>query len=386
MVTLTSASNALKNVYLDVVANQLNTKINPFYAKLQKTSNFVHGNTIVKAAPIGLNGGVGAGTEDGALPMVGSQNYIQFRENLKNLYGRICISDKAIRASNSDAGAFVNLLNAEMDSLIAASQFNFSRMLFGNGTGKLATVAGVENSTITVDSVMALAVGQIVDIYTSDNTLVVSGVRVVDLDRANKAITVAGDITGVAENCFITIQNSKDNELTGIEALFDDSVTTLYGLDKASNAWLKPYMSDNQNSTMTDNMVQIVIDELEENYGSTVDYITCSNAVRRAYQLYLTSYRKNVDIMNLEGGFKSISYNDIPVVAERFIDTNTMYLLNSKDFKLHELCDWKWLEGENGNILKQDSGFATYTATLVKYANLMCDKPCGQAKIYNCGI
>ena len=85
--------------------------------------------------------------------------------------------------------------------------------------------------------------------------------------------------------------------------------------------------------------------------------------------------------MTLEGGFKAISYNGIPLVTDRFVDGDTMYLLNTDDFTLHELCDWKWLEGEGGRILKQNPNFATYTATLVKYAELICDKPNGQAKI-----
>ena len=382
MVTLTSASNALKNVYLDVVTNQLNTKINPFYAMIQKTSNFVNGNTIVKAAPVGLNGGIGAGTEDGALPTVGSQNYHQFRETLKNLYGRICISDKALRASTNDAGAFVNLLNSEMESLITASQFNFSRMLFGNGTGKLASVVAKEGNVITVDAALNLAVGQILDIYSAENAIVATAVRVVDINRASKTITVSGNIEAVVEGCYLTIQNSKDNEITGIEAIFDDSVTSLYGLNKSENAWLKPLTMD-INGALNEILLQMAIDNLDENFGSEIDYITCSNAVRRGYQLYLSNYRKNIDVMNLEGGFKAISYNNIPVVADKFIKEDCMYLLNSKDFTLHQLCDWKWLEGETGNILKQNAGFATYTATLVKYANLMCDKPCGQAKLYN---
>lgn len=38
----------------------------------------------------------------------------------------------------------------------------------------------------------------------------------------------------------------------------------------------------------------------------------------------------------------------------------------------------RWLEGDDGNILKQIPGKPVYTATLVKYAELMCYRPCGQ--------
>ena len=73
-----------------------------------------------------------------------------------------------------------------------------------------------------------------------------------------------------------------------------------------------------------------------------------------------------------------MSFNGIPVVADRFCPRNTMYLLNTNDFKLCQLCDWKWLEGEDGKILKQIPGKPVYTATLVKYAELLCENPSGQ--------
>ena len=85
--------------------------------------------------------------------------------------------------------------------------------------------------------------------------------------------------------------------------------------------------------------------------------------------------------MELAGGYKAISYNGIPLVSDRFVPANTMFLLNTSEFNLHQLCDWKWLESEDGRIIKQTPGKATYQATLVKYADLICNKPSGQAKI-----
>ena len=58
-----------------------------------------------------------------------------------------------------------------------------------------------------------------------------------------------------------------------------------------------------------------------------------------------------------------------------------MYLLNTDCFKLYQLCDWQWLEAEDGKILKQVAGKPVYTATLVKYAELVCDLPAAQAKL-----
>lgn len=41
----------------------------------------------------------------------------------------------------------------------------------------------------------------------------------------------------------------------------------------------------------------------------------------------------------------------------------------------------RFLETENGKILRQNQGKPTYTATLVKYCDLICSKPNGQAML-----
>ena len=384
MVTLTNADNALKKIYLDVVANQLNDKVNPLLTKIEQTSRDVYGKEIIKIAPFGINGGIGAGTEDGALPTSAENKYVKFVTELKNLYGKIEITDKAVRASEHSVGAFVNLLNAEMEGLIKASQFNFGRMLYGDGSGKLGTIKTVSSQTMTLDSVKNVIEGMVVDFYTSANVKLTAmdGARITSVDRTNKKITVSKTLAEtVVANCYITVQGSKDNELTGLGKIFASS-GSIYGVDRSTNSWLVPYISSTE-TLISDSVLQTAIDSLDENVGSTVDYIACSYDVKRLYQNYLATNKRNIDIMDLNGGYKAMSYNGIPVVADRFIDDGTMYMLNTKDFALHQLCDWQGLEGEDGKVLRQNAGYPTYSATLVKYADLICSKPAGQAKISN---
>ena len=133
--------------------------------------------------------------------------------------------------------------------------------------------------------------------------------------------------------------------------------------------------------TITETVIQEAIDTLEENAGSRVNFIVCSSGVKRAYQKALAAYKRNIDVMELKGGYKALSYNGIPVVSDRFCPDGTMYLLNTDDFALHQLCDWKWLEGEDGRVIKQVANKPVYSATLVKYADLICTRPCGQAML-----
>ncbi len=384
MVTMTSADKALKTLYLGAITEQLNTEVNPLLAKIKQSTADVWGKEIRRVARYGINGGIGAGSETGDLPKAEGNHYEQFVCTLKNLYGTIEISDKAMRASANDAGAFVNLLNDEMDGLLKASAFNFGRMLYGDGSGVLAKVSAASvGNTISCDSVKNFAVGMIVGVFTNDGVDLGLGMRrVTDVDRENNKITVDGkafETDDVDAGCTIHMQGSVDNEITGLGAIFK-STGNIYGLSRATHKWLVPYMKTDV-GLITETVIQKAIDYLDETAGSRVNFIVCSSGVKRAFQKHLATYKRNVDVMNLEGGYKALSYNGIPIVSDRFCPAGTMYLLNTDDFTLHQLCDWKWLEGEDGKILKQNAGKPTYTATLVKYADLICAKPCGQAML-----
>ena len=382
MVTMTSADNALKSVYLGAVSEQLDTAINPLLAKIQRSTADVWGKEVRRLAQYGVNGGVGAGTEEGDLPSAAGNNYEQFVTTLKNLYGTIEISDKAVRASENNVGAFVNLLNAEMDGLIRSSAFNFGRMLFGDGSGVLCKVVSVSGNTVTADGVKNLIEGMVVDVLAAGGAPIsgAKGRRVVAVDRAAKTFTLSGDaLTGVAKDNFVCVQGSYNLELTGLGAIFKDT-GSLYGLDRATHKWMIPYMQSSV-GTLSETVMQKAIDWLEERAGSRVDFIVCSWGVKRALQNLLSENRRSTDVEVLAGGYKAMTYNGIPVGADRFCPDGTMYLLNTSDFCLHQLCDWKWLEGDDGKVLKQIAGKPLYTATLVKYADLVCARPCGQAML-----
>ena len=379
MIDLTSAQSALKDAYLSAASNILNTQTNPLFAKIKQTTNDVYGRQIIKVAPIGINGGIGAGSETGSLPTANGNNYIQLKTTLKNLYGTMEISDKAVRASANNNGAFVDLLSAEMEGLLNSSKFNLARMLYGDGTGVVATVVSYSDGVATMNSVKNLIEGMVVDVYSTSGITSNVGLRIKYVDRVNKTVTFNSVVATLSEGDMLYVQGSKDNEITGLGAIFNTSAN-IYGLNRNENKWLNPYVSATEKE-ISDDIMQAAIDFLEENSNSNVDLITCGAGVRRAYLKYLACYRRNVDVLELNGGYKSISFNGIPMVSDRFVEDDTMFMLDTSKFTLHQLCDWEWIEGEGGNILRQKPGYAAYTATLVKYADLICDQPNGQAKI-----
>ena len=225
-----------------------------------------------------------------------------------------------------------------MEGLVKASGFNFGRMLYGDGSGLLATVASFDSSTgaITVDSVRNLIEGMVIDIYNGETKLSTS-LRISYVDRVNNKFFVDSAISSltIAKGNTIFVQNSKDLEITGLGAIFGNN-GTLYGLNKANYPWLSPYVDATQKE-ISDATIQEGLDSLEETGGLSANFITCSRAVRKAYQTYLSYFKRNIDVMDLAGGYKAITYNGIPVFADRFVKDDEMYLLNTDEFTLHHV-------------------------------------------------
>lgn len=377
MITLSEAENALKNIYLGTMSNLLNTTANPLLAKIEQTQADVYGNEIRTAVRWGINGGVGAGDEDGDLPVASGNKYLQFTSTLKNLYGQISISDKAIRAGREGMGAFTDLLNAEITGLMEASKFNLARMLYGDGTGFLTSITAVTDGVLTVQDTNNLIEGMLVDVYSTSAGVDKVAAKIVSIDRTEKKVTLS--VAPTVTVGYLYNQGSKNKEITGIKSIFATS-GNLYGVPRTSIASLLPY-TKSSTGTLDDVKIQEVIDRVENFANCTVDFIAMSQIAKYSYLDFLSSYKRNVDYMTTDTGFKAISFGGVPMVFERFVDSGTMYVMDTSTLKLHQLCDWRFLETENGNILRQAQDKPVYTATLVKYCDLICAKPNGLARL-----
>lgn len=381
MITIETADNALKSFYLDAVTESLNLKVNPLLAKIGHSTADVVGKDVRKLVKVGVSGGIGAGTETGDLPSASAAQRVQFVSTLKNLYGTIEISDKALRASATNEGAFVNLLNDEMQSLVRSASFQFGRMLFGDGSGYLAEALDGTTHVIYTPNVQNITEGMIVDFYRDGEPVPsLQKRKVVGVDRANNLFVIGGERTDsdTVMGTQVYLHDAKDYELTGLKAIFENE--ELYGLKKEENLFMTPYIEEHVGD-ISENVIQCAMDHIEEASGSKVNFIVCSWGVKRALVEYYRNLSTVLPTVEFGNGLKAMSFNGVPIVTDRFCPEGTMYLLNTDDFKLHQLCDWKWLEGEDGKILKQIPGKPVYTATLVKYAELMCERPGGQGML-----
>lgn len=392
MTTIAAVQEALKEFYLPGLRYQLNDKASAFLAQIEKSTGNVVGKEVVLAMRYGRVGGIGNRADDGDLPTPNGRKTKQAKWETKNNFARFRITDKTIKASRSNAGAFANLLEQEISDCETDAKLDMSRQALGDGIGTLAKVTAVDAGgtaaaqIFTVDSTMYLAEGMLVDLIDSSaapNAVLANAaeMEIILVDDINGKVTVEpkGDIhstAGVGD--YLVVSGNYGLELTGIGAVMSSS-GSLYGLSKATYPWLIPQLKP-LNGEISDTVLQTMIDQCETKTGSQINYIQVALGVRRAYIDYLSANKINPVPMELKGGWKALSYNGIPVMADKYIPAGICDMLDLNDWGLYQMSDFEWLD-EDGAMLSRVTNKAAWEATLARYADIACSRPRGQARI-----
>ena len=390
MVDYAAISNALKTLYLGPIRENINIKADPLISRIQQSTEHIVGNGgIVRDAQIGVNGGVGAGTETGALPSPGENLYVQFNSSTKNLYGTIELSDKVVRTvSGPNAGSFIDALDRETRGMLKTARWNVSRQYHGDGTGVLVVCKANVSSSKTIepatgDSVRFLVPGLKVDLIKAADGTVYSGkngMRILDVDF--KAQTFYLDTeTAITAGDYLVIQGSKGLELTGLGKITEtlSGAETLYGLDRADYSFLRPYLDSNFGAIdeiKLDTPMRIVQDHWDVN----INHMSFGSDAYNYYLLLMQGRRAINDTMVLEGGHKALKYNGMPLVYNQYLLPKEIIMLDTSIFTTEMMADWDWIDGTNG-VLNQIPGYPTYRASITKYMEIMCLLPAGIIKL-----
>lgn len=379
MISISNAENVLKQYYLDVVKEQANSNVSPFFNAITRTSENICGKEVKLVIVKEGNQNVAGASEEGSIFASTSGNrYYNISLPLKNMYGSFEITDKLIRASSSSVGAMVGVLNAEMEGLINSAKSVFARMLFGDGDGLCCRIIKrVANGLFLVDSPKLALQGTFAKIRTLDGKETTIKVDGVDLE--NSTVLLADNISSLnvegARICYNVVEGT---EILGLASIFDGD--KLYGYSKETEPYFRPNVSTIQKDKLTEYALMKMIDDISESGGRT-NMIICSHATRRRIAALMSASRRIVNTTDVAAGVSSVLINDVPVYADKHCPEDRIYFLNTDDFVLNQLCDWSWLEDDKGGILNPVAKKAAFTATLVKYAELVCRRPCGQGLI-----
>jgi len=391
MITIQSAESALKNIFLESAINDINTKTNPFLTMIQKNAKTVAGNEARATVRYGNENSVIVGDEGGTLPKVDGKS-VEIVTPLKNLYGSFQISDKAIKASQNSAGAFASLLSQEMQNLVGTAQYNLNSLVYGNGMKLITIIDGYDKSnkqfTLQEKDRGRFAVGDKIRIWTVNNEPIHPQADYVLISNVNGLVHTVQGTTSVFndyDRYYIYSYSDDDTTFNGVDSIFRQD--KIYNLAKSENTAIAPCIVKSTDvatnlSALNEDKILDFLQKYEEHCEcNPADVMLMHPLVRRAVQEQVKTLRSNIDLHDFKCGYSGFTFNGLPVYTDMKCKTGSAYALNSDSWSMHQLCDWTWLAGEDGNVLKQIDGKAGYSATIVKYADLLCNKPFFQGKV-----
>ena len=383
---LINVSEVLRESYLPIFKNAVNTEASPFLQKIKKKP--LTAEKAVSGSRIGIDGGFGMSAERFKTPEANAPVYSAFTATSKDAYVEMHISQKALLLARSAPQSMVDSLMDQVDASKEAAIWNTGRMLFGDGTGVLAKITSGENGTnkLKVDDLTNLIVGLSIDVYSSGaSTPSDTAVQIRGIDFATNTLTLSKNLTKAYSAGFITTQNSYGREITGLKAIFDPTVTTLYGLEKASNPILLPYTVD-AGGDIDDMTISSAVSTAYRRSQAKIDMILCGEAAFRAYEEYMhSSQHVVVEKQKYVGGavgYKVVSgKQETEIVMEPFVPSNKMWGVDTSAFELHE-TGWDFATHKS-SVFNLIPGTAVYRALLANYMELICRHPGGCIEITN---
>lgn len=394
---LSAASAALKDVYLPVVRDQLN-RSNWLLSQIEKNTTDFEGNRAVLSLHVGRNPGIGFRADGADLPTAGKQARTTSYVSMRYSYGRIEVTGPTIKTMKSNKGSFVRAVESEMKGVVNDLKRDWSRVLFGEGNGKIATCGTtsaattvVLASTTTDAALRVLEEGAVIDIGTvASPTSVASARTVVSVDKTAKTIVISGAAVTTAATDFIFRSGSggTDIEAVGLRQIVSQSDDNFQGVDTGNYPlWRAGSVVDaGTAATLTDTLLEESLDEIDVVSGEMPDIIVTTHGVLRNYAASLKDNKRFSNTVTLKGGFKAVSIDtpagSINVMRDRDVPNGYAFLLNTSHLTLFVLSDWEWMD-DDGAVLSRVSNKDAYEATFYKYANLATDQRNAHGLIYD---
>ncbi len=292
------------------------------------------------------------------------------------------IYEKAIRVSANQRGSFISQLDQALEDLLTDAKDYVEWQVYGGGTGKIATITNVNSTVWTLDTVVGLFEGMLIDAIddADDATVVADGVEITDVDFDNNKITVSSAGTAAA-NDYLVRDGALNNEMTGLAKIFTAD-NTVWNINRAAYSFFNPTIL-----TVSGEIDEVTIQEgLDKGFirsGAQCDFLIGPHAVRRAWQNYMTAFRQTVNTVQLKGGFSAPVYDNngrqLPFIAAKYAPKETLYALSRAHMSVPWLGDWDWGD-RDGAILHRVTDKAAYEAFLQLYAEIFCDLPRGMVK------
>lgn len=397
-----TGADALKTFY----APRMNVLINRqsvLWMRLDKKAGTLNadGKSFTLGVHKGRNNQAGIGvSENGTIPAADYQKFSTTTVPLKFVYTPIELSGPVIKATKTDAGAFVRAIRSEVQGAVMDTKKSINRQINGDGRDALAFyVSGTGTGTARVDdgngNVFTHLPGEAIDvdlIDASDHSTVLDAAVSLTLgaeqtdgyDAAYGSGTVDGSASaGTAGNRYNTADyyvrtgtlGKQLMGLTGIISNGNPPLANLQGVAASGNPWHQSQIVGSY-STMQDlrfPLFQRVISKIGMNsaYEETdVKFIHTSPYGRDKYFEVAANERRTVNEMKLDGGFTGLSYNGtIALIADPDAVIGRYNFIVPDALKIVRSMDFEWIDDGSG-VLRKVSGKDAFEGVYGSYVNL----------------
>lgn len=363
---LSAASNVLKTFYIGPIRKMLNNST-ALLSKLDKDSSTqsVDGKSFTVPIQYGRNLTAGIGVAEGAaLPIAGSQKYSSAVVPNKYLYATIEVSGPVMKATKTNAGAFIRALDSELKGAMTDMKRHMNRQMHGDGRDALAFWTGTDNTTpATVDdgngfAFTHLPVGQTItcDLMDTDNVTKNGDSIVVTLGAENATtfdVSWTGTVTNSGIGDYLVVEDTLGYQMMGIQGIIDSADPSLlsgglHGLTTAANAWWKSQVvgSDSSKVDLSFANMQKVLSKIASNSDydeKDVKLLMCSYNIRDKYYELAVNERRFVNTMTLDGGWEALEFNGKPLVPDNQCKHGRIYFITPETLKIFRTSDFDWI-------------------------------------------
>lgn len=391
--TLTRIGGLLKNVY-GGLETQFNRKAQT-YDIFEKTTEKLGGDHFEMAARVGGNtAGIGARLSDDPTPTASRQNIQKFQVFDRMVEGVIAVYEKDVENSEGNARAFVNHLDDEIENMVIDLSWHQNVMLFGDGSGTLASVnanttasttfVAATGSTFGKFGVKYLRVGDAIDIWSSDgNTQRNSTSTILTITGINpvtQTVTVSAAQTLTAGDIIVR-NGSLNKEFQGFYLASDNSTSvTFQGLSRNTYPQIQGTVIPANGNGLTESHLQQLDTQVPARSGLELDFIVAGDAQLNAYVGLGQGLKRYQNTNKLDRGFTELEYNGTPLRKDVFCHPQFVYGMNKGTVKKGVVSPLKWSEMD-GHILKKVPGFLKYEAVAREIGNWLFEVPAAVGRI-----
>lgn len=367
----------LKEVYQPKINDQLNNETKAL-KRVKRTSDGVDkfgGRDAYFAIHTQRNEGIGARNEMELLPTPGQQSYGRGHVGLTSQYGAVQLSGQTFELADKDYQAFASAVDQELTRLRQDLALDLNRQVYGDGTGKIATIVSAAGNVLTLDDTQITKIrkGMTVDIFDpADTTVAKAASRVITgIDYDAKTVTIGGAAITVAADDIVVREGNVNREWNGFDNIINDS-GNLHDINPSQEPLWKSTV-DRTGGQITE-LRMIEMAHKIVNQGSKTTAILTTQGLMRKYWSILQGMRQIVNTQEFKGGFSGLGFvtdeGEIPLVSDYQAPKGQMIYINENEMKVLQTHDWKFMDRDGGTMWDKVPGYDAYQAYLYQYSNL----------------